>query len=88
MIELELQAWDDSGVTGLLLLRGSVDELTAFAAAHDLDPADIDVQYDYAEQLEDEEGAMEQPWPPPRNGTCWCGSGEKYKKCCLPRGRS
>jgi len=18
-----------------------------------------------------------------RNDTCWCGSGEKYKKCCL-----
>ncbi|GAA3199838.1 SEC-C domain-containing protein [Actinocorallia longicatena] len=22
------------------------------------------------------------PWPPERNGTCWCGSGTKYKKCC------
>ena len=22
------------------------------------------------------------PWPPPRNGRCWCGSGAKYKKCC------
>ncbi|MFI2433646.1 SEC-C metal-binding domain-containing protein [Streptomyces sp. NPDC018693] len=21
-------------------------------------------------------------WPPPRNGTCWCGSQRKYKKCC------
>jgi hypothetical protein len=22
------------------------------------------------------------PWPPPRNQSCWCGSGTKYKKCC------
>ena len=21
-------------------------------------------------------------WPPERNGTCWCDSGRKYKKCC------
>lgn len=27
-------------------------------------------------------------WPPGRNDPCWCGSGAKYKKCCLPRGRS
>jgi uncharacterized protein YecA (UPF0149 family) len=26
-------------------------------------------------------------WPPERNGACWCGSGNKYKKCCLPRSR-
>lgn len=23
-------------------------------------------------------------WPPARNGRCWCGSGQKYKKCCGP----
>jgi hypothetical protein len=22
------------------------------------------------------------PWPPGRNEACWCGSGQKYKKCC------
>ena len=27
-------------------------------------------------------------WPPGRNDPCWCGSGTKYKKCCLPRGRA
>ncbi|NMO93177.1 SEC-C domain-containing protein [Actinomycetospora sp. TBRC 11914] len=26
-------------------------------------------------------------WPPGRNDPCWCGSGTKYKKCCLPRAR-
>jgi hypothetical protein len=28
------------------------------------------------------------PWPPERSDACWCGSGLKYKKCCLPRSRS
>jgi hypothetical protein len=27
-------------------------------------------------------------WPPGRNDPCWCGSGSKYKKCCLPRRRA
>lgn len=27
-------------------------------------------------------------WPPGRNEPCWCGSQTKYKKCCLPRGRT
>ena len=22
------------------------------------------------------------PWPPARNDDCWCGSGQKYKRCC------
>jgi hypothetical protein len=24
-------------------------------------------------------------WPPGRNDPCWCGSGEKYKRCCSTR---
>lgn len=29
-------------------------------------------------------------WPPNRNDRCWCGSGQKYKKCCgpVPPGRT
>ena len=23
------------------------------------------------------------PWPPARNEPCWCGSGKKYKRCCV-----
>ncbi|MGC4857034.1 SEC-C metal-binding domain-containing protein [Micromonospora sp. DT4] len=26
--------------------------------------------------------------PPERNDACWCGSGLKYKRDCLPRSRS
>ncbi|WP_433802518.1 SEC-C domain-containing protein [Actinomycetospora sp. CA-084318] len=43
--------------------------------------------------LGDDEDAAPPPgpeleWPPGRNEPCWCGSGAKYKKCCLPRGRA
>ncbi|WP_373315313.1 SEC-C metal-binding domain-containing protein [Asanoa ishikariensis] len=27
-------------------------------------------------------------WPPARNQERWCGSGAKYKTCCLPRSRA
>lgn len=84
-LEHELQAWDETGLSGLEILVGSVDELVTYAAAEGKDAADVEVQYAYFEDLPD---GREVPWPPARNGPCWCGSGAKYKKCCLPRGRS
>ena len=45
-----------------------------------------------AETIDDYVGSLDPDraveWPPPRNGPCWCGSGLKYKKCCLPRSRT
>ena len=62
------------------LVVGSVADLVAVAAATGR-PAD-------ARALHDEYvGVDDLPWPPGRNDPCWCGSGGKYKKCCLPRGR-
>ena len=84
-IEQEQQAWSDSGLSQLSVLLGSVADLVAHAAAAGADPADEETQLDYADSLPE---TGELPWPPPRNGPCWCGSGAKYKKCCLPRGRS
>ncbi|BEP15518.1 SEC-C domain-containing protein [Acidothermaceae bacterium B102] len=83
-LEAELQGWSESGTPGLSLLAGSLAELDAFATAQGDDAADEDVQLDYADALPDE---RELSWPPPRNGPCWCGSGAKYKKCCLVRTR-
>jgi tetratricopeptide (TPR) repeat protein len=84
-IEQEQQAWADSGVSQLSVLLGSVAELVAYAEAAGADPADEQIQLDYADELPESRAL---PWPPARNGLCWCGSGAKYKKCCLPRGRS
>ncbi len=69
------------GQAGLRLRSGSVAGLTGYAGA-DGDPADPKVRAGYARSLIGQIG-----WPPERNDPCWCGSGNKYKKCCLPRSR-
>ncbi|MFI5938530.1 SEC-C domain-containing protein [Actinoplanes sp. NPDC051494] len=67
------------------LHRGSVAGLTR-SAGSDGDPAEAKIRAAYARQLASGPGRI--VWPPERNGSCWCGSGNKYKKCCLPRSRS
>jgi hypothetical protein len=62
---------------GHALLKGSVAGLTAQG-----DPTDPETRTAYAEKPGEEIA-----WPPERNGQCWCGSGNKYKKCCRPRSR-
>jgi len=87
MVETELQAWADSGHTGLSLIPGSVADMVAFAERTGATAVDEDLHLDYLDELVEHSDAAEVPWPPPRNGPCWCGSGAKYKKCCLPRPR-
>ncbi|MET0414979.1 MAG: SEC-C domain-containing protein [Actinoplanes sp.] len=67
------------------LLRGSVAGLVRHAGS-DGDPADPKTRAGYARQQA--AGAGRLSWPPERNDACWCGSGNKYKKCCLPRSRA
>jgi tetratricopeptide (TPR) repeat protein len=62
---------------GHTLLKGTADGLTALG-----DPTDPKTRTAYADTPGEEIS-----WPPERNGQCWCGSGNKYKKCCLPRSR-
>lgn len=81
-----LQLWAESGRTRLALLAGSADELAGYATRAGGDPTDPDVRQGYAEHLENH--PRETRWPPGRNESCWCGSGLKYKKCCLPRARA
>ncbi|GIF65219.1 preprotein translocase SecA [Asanoa ishikariensis] len=76
----------ESGMTGeTRLVRGTADELAAWLADRESDDPEDEVFDEYAEQI-DEPGRVV-PWPPARNDACWCGSGGKYKKCCLPRSR-
>lgn len=83
-LERELVGLAGTGRTGLTVLPGSIAGLTAFAGA-DGDPADAQTRAGYARQLA--AGTEHISWPPERNEHCWCGSGLKYKKCCLPRSR-
>jgi tetratricopeptide (TPR) repeat protein len=84
-LERELVRLAGIGRIGLSLLPGTTAGLTEFAGA-DGDPADPLVRDGYARQLD--AGSEQISWPPERNEACWCGSGTKYKKCCLPRSRS
>jgi tetratricopeptide (TPR) repeat protein len=84
-LERELVRQAGAGRTDLALLPGSVDALTAEAGVGG-DPASAENRAAYARKLST--GTVRLPWPPERNAACWCGSGLKYKKCCLPRSRS
>ncbi|MFY1616702.1 SEC-C domain-containing protein [Micromonospora sp. WMMD736] len=70
------------GGVGLGIVTDSVEGLAAFAGT---DPIDEETLDEYADSLDD---AGITAWPPGRNDACWCGSGTKYKKCCLPRSRA
>ena len=85
-VERGLQLWSESNLTGLAVLAGCADELAEYAAGHRGDPVDPGVREGYAQDLS--EPGRERSWPPGRNEACWCGSGRKYKKCCLLRSRT
>lgn len=80
-----LTLWSDSSHLQLRLTVGSVEELAGYAQRSGDDPTDPQIRQYYAEDLT--EPSREISWPPRRNHPCWCGSSQKYKKCCLPRTR-
>ena len=80
-VEQGLQKGSQAGLSGLAVLAGRVEDLARYAARLGADVTDADVREGYAQDL------LARPWPPGRNEPCWCGSGGKYKKCCLTRAR-
>jgi tetratricopeptide (TPR) repeat protein len=69
----------------ITMVPASIDAIAAFAAEQGHETIDSEIIEEYTNEVEPEPGAM--TWPPERNAPCWCGSGLKYKKCCLPRSR-
>ncbi|MFK3979786.1 SEC-C metal-binding domain-containing protein [Micromonospora sp. NPDC050397] len=84
-LERQLVRLANNGRTGLAVLKGSTEGLSGFAARTNGDPTDQRTRSGYAQELISRPGRI--AWPPDRNSACWCGSGNKYKKCCLPRSR-
>ncbi|WP_250008987.1 SEC-C domain-containing protein [Actinoplanes sp. M2I2] len=80
-LEKELVRLTATGRTGLAVLPGKVDDLDKQG-----DPTDAATRSAYVDTLAASPSQI--PWPPERNGACWCGSGLKYKKDCLPRSRA
>ncbi|GAB3932756.1 SEC-C domain-containing protein [Micromonospora vulcania] len=86
-LEKELVRLTGAGQSGLGVLSATVDGLVGFADRRNGAPGDPEIRAGYARELSTRPNARI-AWPPERNDACWCGSGLKYKKDCLPRSRS
>jgi tetratricopeptide (TPR) repeat protein len=71
--------------TTMAVAAFTVDGFREWAGREGRDPTSGDARAGYAAELA--RLGRTTPWPPGRNAPCWCRSGVKYKKCCLPRGR-
>jgi hypothetical protein len=86
-LERGLVALSESGETRLAVFAGLVEELAKYVRHHGGDVTDPDLRQRYVEHHE-QTRSTRRLWPPQRNEACWCGSGVKYKRCCLPRSRT
>lgn len=69
------------GARGVQVVPGTCEGLAAYADATGGSAADPATRRGYMVARAAEGAAL--AWPPERNAACWCGSGRKYKKCCL-----
>ncbi|WEH33579.1 SEC-C domain-containing protein [Streptomyces sp. AM 4-1-1] len=78
-LEAALRDLHTAGTPNLGIVTGTVPSYEAFAASEATSPSDPDLLPQYATTLAARGRAT--PWPPPRNGPCWCGSGRAYGDC-------
>ncbi|MFF5334005.1 SEC-C metal-binding domain-containing protein [Streptomyces sp. NPDC013181] len=78
-LESALRDLQAAGTPNLGIVTGTVPSYEAFAASEAASPADPDLLPQYATTLAARGRAV--PWPPPKSGACWCGSGESYREC-------
>lgn len=84
-LERRLQDLKDAGTGDIALVAGSVDELIVLAGEVG-EPVAKPLVERYAGTFTAAD--YDVTWPPGRNEACWCGSGQKYKRCCLARARN
>ena len=77
----------ETGHVSLAVLAGTVDELVSHTSRDGGESVDPPLYESIVEHLAPLH-SRRRPWPPQRNEGCWCGSGLKYKKCCLLRLRT
>lgn len=65
----------------VLLVAAEVEEVAAFLAETGRHVAEAQTRAAFTD-CRVQQGAV-LVWPPGRNDLCWCGSGAKYKRCCL-----
>lgn len=83
-LELMMRDLRAEGATRLAPTPIEIDDYIRWCGAQGLDPEDSNSRAGYAGDRTGEDLAP--LWPPGRNQPCWCGSGRKYKKCCLRAG--
>jgi hypothetical protein len=79
MIETNLHELAREGAGPLSISPVRLAEFLAWCDSEGVD-ADESSRARYAAVVAVRGGAI--PWPPGRNGECWCGSHQKYKWCC------
>jgi len=80
-LELLLRNLRAQDIAPLVLTPITIDNYLAWCTEYDRDSEQSDTRASYATELLEHDATR--PWPPERNQPCWCGSGRKYKKCCL-----
>lgn len=81
-VELQLRALaEQPTAVRVVVVPLNVEDLVAYATRAEKDPASRKTRLAYTDVLYSS-GRAGTRWPPERNSPCWCGSGEKYKKCC------
>jgi hypothetical protein len=80
LLEAELRDLSRRGAVSISLIPATVASLDEWLTrtCADLDKPGTRADYLH-ERMANDAGKR---WPPPRNGSCWCGSQGKYKKCC------
>ncbi|MBV7243151.1 SEC-C domain-containing protein [Streptomyces sp. MW-W600-10] len=78
-VESLLRSYFEQGEPHLGTAPGWVEDLVEYARTEAEDLAESSTRAGYAADLAARD--LGQPWPPPRNGPCWCGDGRNYKKC-------
>jgi tetratricopeptide (TPR) repeat protein len=71
---------DQQHASRITLITGTVDGLADYLRDEGGDPGEESTRLSYAARARELGHTL--PWPPGRNQPCWCGSGQKYKKCC------
>lgn len=81
-VEASAHTLAEMGAARVVLAATPMPDYEAYATAEERDPSDPATRTAFAAERVEHYSAATIPWPPPRNGPCWCGSGRKYKKCC------
>ncbi|MBT2401020.1 SEC-C domain-containing protein [Streptomyces sp. ISL-100] len=81
-IQREARGYDEAGAAHVRMVTGTLADFQTYTQRTGSDPADQRTRQNYGEWRAAAYPEQTLPWPPARNGPCWCDSGRKYKKCC------